>query len=586
MPYNNLLDRIKQSGQSWSQYDLDTAKNNLAFGNTIFSAKNDWAKAHAAGDRAGMDAANAAAENARRTYGSYLGGSEGSRYYGLGGPASYQSPYSGVQSDTLSKMQNYGSFTFDQKKPAFSNTYGGLLDDALKKMQNYGSFSYGSAPTYNNRYQEQIDSLLQQVQGYGPFSWSKETDPAYSAYAKQYRREGDRATANALAQAAAATGGQVSTAAMTAASQAGDYYAGQLADKIPELYENAYQRYLSDYSLLTNKLGQTQQTEQYDYAKYLDQLGQFNTDRALSYDQWLQGYNMLSDQAGHLQNAGALDLQRYQTELGQYNNDRNFAYGQWADDFNRLGAVLDAYRQQDDTGYNRYLDQVGYNTSQDQTAYERAMQAAQLQRQQQEQAAELARAQVDAMLSAGARPSDSLVAGSGYQGEYVQALENYYRQQAAQAASSGRSGGGGSGGSSSPKSGAVGDIYQYLYDSGVRSEGAAYAALRDMGYSSTDANRLAKYFGADVEAGAYGGVGGETSATPSIVKSTPKEQTFENSQDTGLTNKVRVTEDGRRMIYVDGIGAMSFEGLIGRVNNGMIDEIMDPRTGLTTYRRH
>ena len=61
MPYNNLLDRIKQSGQSWSQYDLDTAKNNLAFGNTIFSAKNDWAKAHAAGDRAGMDAANAAA---------------------------------------------------------------------------------------------------------------------------------------------------------------------------------------------------------------------------------------------------------------------------------------------------------------------------------------------------------------------------------------------------------------------------------------------------------------------------------------------------------------------------------------------
>ena len=99
MPYNNLLDRIKQSGQSWSQYDLDTAKNNLAFGNTIFSAKNDWAKAHAAGDRAGMDAANAAAENARRTYGSYLGGSEGSRYYGLGGPASYQNPYSGAQSE-------------------------------------------------------------------------------------------------------------------------------------------------------------------------------------------------------------------------------------------------------------------------------------------------------------------------------------------------------------------------------------------------------------------------------------------------------------------------------------------------------
>lgn len=562
MPYNNLLDRIKQSGQSWSQYDLDTAKNNLAFGNAIFSAKNDWAKAHAAGDRAGMDAANAAAENARRTYGSYLGGSEGSRYYGLGGPASYQSPYSGVQSDTLSKMQNYGSFTFDQKKPAFSNTYGGLLDDALKKMQNYGSFSYGSAPTYNNRYQEQIDSLLQQVQGYGPFSWSKETDPAYSAYAKQYRREGDRATANALAQAAAATGGQVSTAAMTAAGQAGDYYAGQLADKIPELYENAYQRYLSDYSLLTNKLGQTQQTEQYDYAKYLDQLGQFNTDRALSYDQWLQGYNMLSDQAGHLQNAGALDLQRYQTELGQYNNDRNFAYGQWADDFNRLGAVLDAYRQQDDIGYNRHLDQVGYNTSQDQIAYEREMQAAQLQRQQQEQAAELARAQVDAMLSAGVRPSDSLVAGSGYQGEYVQTLEDYYRQQnAPKASGGGRSSGGSSGSSGGGKPNLTWSQTRKEIEAGNLSPAvlAAYEYYMGEEYRQEEP--------------------GQSGTAQSSSRNTA-------TQTGGTTNRVAPSKNGQQRIEVEGYGYVDFATLEDLVNQGKVVEKLDPKTGRYTYWRN
>lgn len=568
MPYNDLLNRIQQSGQSWSQYDLDTARNNLAFGNTIFSAKNDWAKAHAAGDQAGMAAANAAAENARRTYGSYLGGSEGSQYYGLGGPASYQSPYSVAQSDTLSKMQNYGSFTFDQEKPTYSNTYGGLLDDALKKMQNYGSFSYGSAPTYNNRYQEQIDSLLQQVQGYGPFSWSKETDPAYSAYAKQYRREGDRATANALAQAAAATGGQVSTAAMTAAGQAGDYYAGQLADKIPELYENAYQRYLSDYSLLTNKLGQTQQTEQYDYAKYLDQLGQFNTDRALSYDQWLQGYNMLSDQAGHLQNAGALDLQRYQTELDQYNNDRNFSYGQYVDDFNRLGAVLDAYRKQDDTGYNRYLDQVGYNTSQDQTAYERAMQAAQLQRQQQEQAAELARNQVDAMLSAGVRPSDSLVAGSGYQGEYVQALENYYRQQAAQAASSGRSGGGrsgGSGGGSSSSGGGKPNLTWSQTLKQIEAGNLTPAVLAAYEYYMGEAYRQ------------------EETAQSGTAQSSSRNTA---AQTGGTTNRVASTKNGQQRIEVEGYGYVDFATLEDLVNQGKVVEKLDPKTGRYTYWRN
>lgn len=441
MPYNDLLKRIQASGQNWSKYDLDTARNNLAFGNAIYSAKDSWARAKAAGDQAGMSAANAAAESARRTYGSYLGGSQGRDYTGLGGPASFSSPAGSAISETLDRMKNYGDFSFSQERPTYQNTYGGLLDDTLNQMKNYGSFSYGPAPTYQSRYQQQLDELLGKVQGYGPFTWSKDTDPAYSAYAKQYRREGDRATANALAQAAAATGGQVSTAAMTAASQAGDYYAGQLADKIPELYENAYQRYLSDYSLLTNQLGQTQQAEQSEYAKYLDQLGQFNTDRALSYDQWLQGYNMLSDRAGHLQNAGALDLQRYQTELDQYNTDRNFAYGQYADGFDQLGSLLGAYQNQDLSLYSRYLDQVNYNTSQEQAAYDRAQAEAQLARQQQEQARSLYQQQVDAILQAGGSPSAGLISGSGYEGEYVQALENYYRQQAGsrQAAGTGRS---------------------------------------------------------------------------------------------------------------------------------------------------
>ena len=215
------------------------------------------------------------------------------------------------------------------------------------------------------------------MQNYGPFTWSKEEDPAYSAYAKQYRREGQRATADAMAQAAALTGGQVSTAAATAASQAGDYYAGQLADVIPQLYENAYQRYLSDYSLLADQLGQVRQAEQLDYAKYLDELGQYNADRNLSYDQWLQGYNMLSGN-------------------------------------------LSAFQGQDQTEYGRLLDQIEYNMQQD--ALEREAAA---------DRQNLYQAQVDAILSAGGTPSDALVGPSGYSDEYVNALRAYYAAQAA-----------------------------------------------------------------------------------------------------------------------------------------------------------
>lgn len=377
MTYEELLDQIQGKGQSWSQWDLETARKNPSFGASMLTYKQDWAEAT---DQAGRTAANQAAEALRRQYGSYLGGSDGSKYYGLGGPGSYQSSYQ----DRISEI--------------------------LDEMDNYQDFDYGPAPTYNNRYQETLDELLGKVENYGPFSWSKEEDPAYSAYAKQYRREGQRATADAIAQAAALTGGQVSTAAATAASQAGDYYAGQLADVIPQLYENAYQRYLSDYSLLADQLGQVRQAEQLDYAKYLDELGQYNADRNLSYDQWLQGYNMLSGN-------------------------------------------LSAFQGQDQTEYGRLLDQIEYNMQQD--ALDRELAAEQQ---------NLYQAQVDAILSAGGTPSDALVGPSGYSDEYVNALRAYY---AAQAAPSGGGGGSGSSGGSGSESGE--QDYQGLFEAAMAS---------------------------------------------------------------------------------------------------------------------
>lgn len=76
------------------------------------------------------------------------------------------------------------------------------------------------------------------------FSYAPEQDEAYNSYRKEYLREGKRAAESALASAASATGGIPSSYAVTASSQAADYYASKLADKIPELYENAYKRYL------------------------------------------------------------------------------------------------------------------------------------------------------------------------------------------------------------------------------------------------------------------------------------------------------------------------------------------------------
>lgn len=349
--YDDFLSAATSSGLlgEFSQADLETAKKYPEFGLSILSLKRDY---HDAATDEQKLLANEAANQLRSSYGNYMGGSDGGSYYSQG-------KIPGQIDAILDQINNYGSFSFDQE-----------------------------APVYDNQYAEQQQALLDAILNREDFSWSKETDPQWSSYKKSYLREGDRATANALAQASAASGGRASTAAITAATQAGDYYATQLNDIIPTLYQQAYDRYLNEYSMMLQDLGAVNTQEQLDYAKYLDQLTQYNT-------------------------------------------DRNFAYDTYLGDFNVLQGKLSSLQGQDDVDYGRFLDRINLGIQQDETEYQRG---------QQEQA--LAQAQVDAILSAGGTPSAELISASGYTSEYVQTLEDAYRKAEAERTST-RSGSGG-----------------------------------------------------------------------------------------------------------------------------------------------
>lgn len=364
--YDDFLSAATSSGLlgEFSQADLETAKKYPEFGLSILSLKRDY---HDAATDEQKLLANEAANQLRSSYGNYMGGSDGGSYYSQG-------KIPGQIDAILDQINNYGSFTFDQE-----------------------------APVYDNQYAEQQQALLDAILNREDFSWSKETDPQWSSYKKSYLREGDRATANALAQASAASGGRASTAAITAATQAGDYYATQLNDIIPTLYQQAYDRYLNEYSMMLQDLGAVNTQEQLDYAKYLDQLTQYNT-------------------------------------------DRNFAYDTYLGDFNILQGQLSSLQGQDDVDYGRFMDRINLGIQRDETEYQRG---------QQEQA--LAQAQVDAILSAGGTPSAELIGASGYTNEYVQALEDAYRKAEAERTSA--SSGSGSGGSGRVTSGGGGTGY-------------------------------------------------------------------------------------------------------------------------------
>lgn len=269
----------------------------------------------------------------------------------------------------------------DAMKPYEGSPYDEKRDAALAA---YGEAWQGS------EYQPKRDAALERAENMR-WDYDPNADPVWQALQKQYRREGDRATREAMGQAAAMTGGVPSSYAVTAASQAGDYYAAQLSDRLPQVYQDAYNRYLQEfqrqlgisdqyagfddreYSRWADQQGRNldladryNQYGQQDYGMYQDRVNQqlAGADRYNGYDQneyqrYLDQYGQQLDAADRLNNYGATEYGRYQDRLGQWNTDRNFQYN-----LNR-DAVEDA-RYEDERDYNRAWNE-------DQRNYERWM---------------------------------------------------------------------------------------------------------------------------------------------------------------------------------------------------------------------
>lgn len=199
-----------------------------------------------------------------------------------------------------------------QKNPEYGISMLGLLQDidgagtdeqrliateaANQMRKNYGVYNTGDKAAgygYASSYGSAIEDLMGKINNYGSFDYDPQKDAIYSAYKKQYLREGDRAGANAMAQAAAASGGVPSSYAVTAGQQAGNYYAGQLADMIPTLEQNAYQRYIQDFGMLQDKLGTYQQQDATDYQRYLDAYNKQLQAEQTEYDRAMTLYKML-----------------------------------------------------------------------------------------------------------------------------------------------------------------------------------------------------------------------------------------------------------------------------------------------------
>lgn len=283
------------------------------------------------------------AEAERAKYG-YSGGVDGSEHLGL-------------------MVNTAGLYDDEDERESNRGNRGDSYLDNIK-----GGFSYETAPQYVNRYQQQIDALTQAIIGRQPFSYDPETDPTYQQYKADYTRMGQQAMQDTLAQVAARTGGIASSYGVGASQQAFNNYMAQLASKVPELRQLAYSMYMDDLNSQRNDLNMLMGLEQGDYGKYLDQLGQWNTDRNFDYGAY-------RDTVSDNQWNQSFDYQQQQDALAQQNYLNEFAYQQQMDKLAQDNYLNEfAYQQQmDKLAQDNYLNEWNYQLQQDALARQDAL---------------------------------------------------------------------------------------------------------------------------------------------------------------------------------------------------------------------
>lgn len=272
------------------------------------AAGDSWQDAYARGDQKAMDSAHEQAEAIRALYG-YSGGEDGSQY--------------------------------------LVNIPGG----------NNEGFSYAPAPTHTDPYSSRIDKMLNEVLNRDAFSYDALSDPLYQQYSQQYQREGERAMQDTLGQVSARTGGLASSYATSAAAQANNYYASQLADKIPELYQLAYSMYLDDIDGKVRDLGLLENASDRQYNRYQDTLDAWRSDRDFAYDRYNDDIDRQLYADEWMYNVGRNNiLDAEKKDSTDYERDRN----QKTDAYNRAWDLIDSGVMPDD----EQLKAAGISTTQ------------------------------------------------------------------------------------------------------------------------------------------------------------------------------------------------------------------------------
>ena len=249
------------------------------------------------------------------------------------------------------RYYNPGKFSVsdEQKERDRKNTYWGNQElrnlqyedykdpeSVLQYQQKLNGLKEPGKYTYAN--QGMLDDLMKQRNNYKQFNYDVNGDALYQQYKDQYTAQGKMAMNDTMAQAQAMTGGYGNSYAQSVGQQAYQGYMQQLTNKIPELYQLAYDKYNNDKSDLDKRISLLNEENDRGYARYRDDVSDYNNERAYLTDRidadrsygmnvWQMNYNKKKDETNSY-NDNILSNRNYWSN--EANNGYNREYGTWS----------------------------------------------------------------------------------------------------------------------------------------------------------------------------------------------------------------------------------------------------------------
>lgn len=163
--------------------------------------------------------------------------------------------------------------------------------------------------------QQKANAMLELIEGRQPFAYDPNTDPTARAVRQETARNIQRSTQDTLGAHAGMTGGVPSSAAVSAAAQAGNQAAVTGADRIAELEQLARQNYMNEGTQMQNYWGMLQGQADSEYQRQMQE-------QQIAYQKEQDAYNqkyqmaLLQAQYGDTSGLEALGVDTSKMEAG------------------------------------------------------------------------------------------------------------------------------------------------------------------------------------------------------------------------------------------------------------------------------